>query len=676
MEGRNRMRYLLYLRRSVTRNPRRHLTLLAVLTCAFLLPLLISIYRDSRAYGTEQELLAHSAGETFHIANAAREDIAYFENIPGLSAPSFRDGTIYLHILSDAEWMDRETMTFYENKVLEQVALTGNDRLIPRAFSYESAHGISTDDVFLSGQRVLLAVDLVIILISVLIVQSAYKSHLNRFAADIGTLASCGANRRQIGAIFVIEFLAAFFLSALGAVGISVTVMKALLGAFLEIKEGSGLAWLIFYVNPASILLHLLLFFLTLGIVLGHTLWKNSRKSAWTMLRSEEDVQRVKRGGKPLRVGNTPVNSLCRLWRSRTNGSFRSCLAVSIPIMVIFLFLFNYLMLGLKVTGTAEEWALRISKEAVPFGGFTPEDIDYVSALDGVERVQPLYEIRPDKYMAIPLEEWAPGKSVRIRQYSSLAAAAGQTLSKYEIAVGRDPEFAAYSDGDTLRMCLSDDYDAALPEPLSKDAVTELKIAAVVDAESVDWALDIYLSDELYHEIISAEPVNILDIALKDPSLSRQAEDALRMRFSGAEYEIKNRQSSADFMRQAYSGIFLLLLYIFCVLFLFALTILCIKLCDYIENCRKTIRSLYVIGAPRRVLYRSYIRQAAVSTVIAAAAPFFLCLPLSAAVANSLKAPMVLDGMVLTVYGAVVLLLTGSYLYPVHRSLKRILGEL
>ena len=48
------MSYLLYIKRSFTRSPRRHAVLFAVLTCAFLLPLLISIYHDSNACGTRQ----------------------------------------------------------------------------------------------------------------------------------------------------------------------------------------------------------------------------------------------------------------------------------------------------------------------------------------------------------------------------------------------------------------------------------------------------------------------------------------------------------------------------------------------------------------------------------------------------------------------------------------------
>ena len=145
------MTYLLYMKRSFTRSPRRHAVLFAVLTCAFLLPLLISIYRDSNACGTRQYLLARSAGETYHIGNAAEADVPYFEGIRGLSAPVYRDGTIYLHILSDEEWRNSESVTVFENEIRKRMEASGNEALLPTAFSYEYAHGISTDPSHLSG---------------------------------------------------------------------------------------------------------------------------------------------------------------------------------------------------------------------------------------------------------------------------------------------------------------------------------------------------------------------------------------------------------------------------------------------------------------------------------------------------------------------------------------------
>lgn len=147
------MTYLLYMKRSFTRSPRRHTVLFAVLTCAFLLPLLISIYRDSNAWGTRQYLLARSAGETYHIGNATEVDVPYFEGIRGLSAPVYRDGTIYLHILSDEEWRNAESVTVFENEIRKRMEASGNEALLPTAFSYEYAHGISTDPSHLSGSE-------------------------------------------------------------------------------------------------------------------------------------------------------------------------------------------------------------------------------------------------------------------------------------------------------------------------------------------------------------------------------------------------------------------------------------------------------------------------------------------------------------------------------------------
>ena len=187
------MTYLLYMKRSFTRSPRRHAVLFVVLTCAFLLPLLISIYRDSNAWGTRQYLLARSAGETYHIGNATEADVPYFEGIRGLSAPVYRDGTIYLHILSDEEWRNSESVTVFENEIRKCMEASGNADLLPTAFSYEYAHGISTDPSHHSGQRSLLLVNMLVILLSVSVVRSAYQSHLKRFSSDIGMLRVCGA---------------------------------------------------------------------------------------------------------------------------------------------------------------------------------------------------------------------------------------------------------------------------------------------------------------------------------------------------------------------------------------------------------------------------------------------------------------------------------------------------
>lgn len=665
------MSSLLYLKRSFARSPRRHAVLFAVLTCAFLLPLLISIYRDSNAWGTRQYLLARSAGETYHIGNATEADVPYFEGIRGLSAPVYRDGTIYLHILSDEDWRNSESVTVYENEIRKRMEASGNEALLPTAFSYEYAHGISTDPSHLSGQRILLLVNMLVILLSVSVLRSAYRSHLKRFSSDVGTLRACGASRRQISALFAAELAAVFLLAAACAVVISVVSLKALFTAFLEIRHDS-LAWLTFHVEPGNILLHLAVFFVTLGLSLGMTLHRYSRDPARMLLNDTENAPKVKRGRKPIRRRFTPAATLCGLWRSRTNRSFRSCLAVSVPIMAVFLILFNILTVALQVTGAAEEWGLRISRSAYDGEGFSAEDAAYIFSLEGVKQTRPVYE--PLGYVLLPESPDEAWKTPRIRPYSGLGAAE-QSLSRYEIAVSRKAECSV---GDVLRLCRSEAYfdaDGFAAQPVPED-VTALTVAALTNAESSGWALDIYVSDELYADIIASEPVIGIEIALTDPAMNAQVETALRARFAGAEYAVTNRQSGADFLREMSSGVYLLLGYIFAALFLFILLILYVRLCDYIEGSRPLIRSLHRLGASKWTLYRSYIRQDGISAAAAVTAPFLISLPLTALLCVWQKAPLHLDGGMLAGYAALAALLLFAYWHPVHRSLKRVLRPL
>lgn len=644
--------------------------LFAVLTCAFLLPLLICIYRDSNAWGTRQYLLARSAGETYHIGNATEMDVPYFEGIRGLSAPVYRDDTIYLHILSDDEWRNSESVTVYENEIRKRMETSSNEALLPTAFSYEYAHGISTDPSHLSGQRSLLLINMLVILLSVSVVRSAYRSHLKRFSSDVGTLRACGAGRRQISALFAAELAAVFLLAAACAVVLSVVSLKALFTAFLEIRHDS-LAWLIFHVEPMNILLHLAVFFVTLGLSLGMTLHRYSREPARALLNDAENAPKVKRGRKPLRRRFTPVATLCGLWRSRTNRSLRSCLAVSVPVMAVFLLPFNILTVALQVTG-AEECGLKVSRSFHDGEGFSTEDIAYVSSLVGVKQTRPVYE--PDGYILLPESPEEVETPLRIRPYSGLVAAA-QTLSKYEIAVSRKAERGV---GDVLRLCRSEAYydvNGGIKQPAPED-VTVLTVAALTDTKPSGWALDIYVSDELYADIIASEPATGIEIALTDPAMNAQVEAALRTHFAGAEYAVTNRQSGADFLREMSSGVYLLLGYVFAALFLFILLILYVRLCDYIEGSRPLIRTLHRLGASKRTLYRSYIRQDGISAAAAVAAPFLISLPLTALLCVWQKAPLHLDGGMLAAYAALAVLLLFTYWHPVHRSLKRVLRPL
>lgn len=663
------MNYLLYLKKSFTRNPKRHLSLFVVVMCALILPLLISIYRDSDAYGMEQYLLNETKGQTYHIANATEEDVSYFENIVGLSAPSFQNGTIYLSVLSDEEWKDRETVVYYDSIVQQQMAATGNEALTVYGYSYENAHGISTDESgFLATQEALLIINLFIILISAFSIQSAYNSHLNQFAPDVGTLVSCGASKRQITLIFAVEFVVTFGMAALCSVIVSVGIMKILFCTFLELKNIQGLSWLLFHVEVKNIMLHLVLFFIVLASVFGVTMFKFSRRTTWNMLHWDENISSEKRRFKKLSICSNPATSLGKLWKQRTDKIFRTCLLVSVPIMSMFLVVYSYMTLNMDYLTEEAEYELQVTaKYPMEFGGFSAEDIRTIESIDGVERVSADYEIAPDKYTILSDDPSAFPLPVRILRYSDFDSAQAP-LSEYEVAVCRNQSMTAYGIGDAFTIGLSEFYVDGFDF-----APTDVYVAEFAEAESVSWAVDIYVSDALYSQIVTMEPVNIIQIKLTDSVLSKQVQIELQTYYGGAEYEILNRKESVDAMLYASPGIYILMLCLFCVLFLLMMIIIYVKLCDYIENSRKTIRSLYIIGASKRDLYRSYIKQDTRAAVLAFTLPLLICVPVIQLIAASLGVEWEIGLSVLLVYAATSLMIVSAYRYPVHRTLRRIM---
>lgn len=394
------MEYLVYLRRSLRRRPARHLTILVIMTCALVLPLLFSIYLDSSEYGECQQLISWTKGETFHINNAREEDCAIFADMEGLSTPYFEDGVIYMHILDDGQWQDEGTMAYYGDQLAQRMEQAGADRMGIAVHNYYNAHGISKDPQTIKGRRVIWAFSVFVMVLSALVIKSAYQSHLRRFRSDIGVLCSCGADNSQISAIFLVEFFFLFVLSAVSAVVISAVVMKLLFSAYMEISGVKGLAWVIFKMDPWNTALCVAAFGVVLLLVLWSTLQGNHKHSLRSLLREDGQTLQMKKGERwKLPMREIPEKSLSCLWKQRIHNVYRSCLYISIPIMTIFLFLFDYLSADIDSVERPCDYELDIQKDVLLWGGFTQEDIDFVKGLQNTDHAVFLKE-RPTEFYA------------------------------------------------------------------------------------------------------------------------------------------------------------------------------------------------------------------------------------------------------------------------------------
>ena len=362
------MSYFLYLKQSFRRRPMWHLNIYVIITCALILPLLFSIYLDSSSYGWSQQLISMAKGETFHIANADEKDAEVFRNIEGLSEPYWKDGTVYVHILDDEQWKNTETMQYFGSLLQKRLKTADNTMLHITAYDYDTAHGISHDAQEAGGQVIIRILSVFIMFISAGIMKSAYENHLRHFQSDMAILSSCGADNRQINRLYFAEFTVLFFGAAISAVLIAAGTMKLLFHFYLEVKEGQGIAWLIFKIEPVHTILCIVVFGLILSGTLGHVLKEKKEKS------------------------------LTAIWKQRTNREYRSCIAVAVPVMTIFLFLFGYLSLDIAMMEKPQEYELWIYKQISVYGGFTQGELDFLNRLDNVESTGCVQESGKDSF--------------------------------------------------------------------------------------------------------------------------------------------------------------------------------------------------------------------------------------------------------------------------------------
>lgn len=647
----------LYLRRSFSRRFRKHFCLYLVLTCAFLLPLLISFYRDSQSYGIMQELLFLSKGQTFHIANVTEADCQYFQGIEGLSSPFFEDGKIYLKIVNDEEWKDFATLNMYGNQVQQRINEMGRSDVSFSGNEYERAHGISSDEVLLSGQRLLFVVNVLLILFMAFIVQSTYRSHLQYFSSDMETLSCCGASRRQIAGIFFIEFFVLFTASAVSAVLISAGTLKALLNFFLEIREDSGLAWLVFHVDVQNTTVHLLICFSALGIPLCLSLRKYLHRSV-----SQANAIPKKYRKKKLSASRSPARMLAKLWYQRANHILRNCLCISIPLVTIFLFLFQYLLLNLTDLSTPVDYEICVTSANT---SFTDEEINDIEAMENVayvvaERVPP-----PGEFFIEGPE--GPQEAVRIHSVSDLAVK-NEDFGKYDAVVQANTARIQLKPSDQVKLIR---FKGQVEEELFA-----LTAKQVLDDDKDDWASDVYIDDVLLSIILSQLPCNEIEIKLRDISCYQVVEKALQVRFRGPGYKIENRQTSVSFAQNAAPGYHLLNAYLFVILLALVGMILYAKLCDYIRGQFEVIKTIYTLGTSKSVISQSFLRQASVPALAAALVPILLSILMIELVVRLSAIEFHWSSTVLAGYLGVGLLMIWIYLYPIQITLKKCMEKI
>lgn len=676
----------------MAKRPQRHISLYVILTCAFLIPLFISFYRDSLAYGQKQFLLSDSKGQAFHIYNASEEDTAYFKGIDGLSEPVYEDGTVYLSILSDDEWKDYTRMFDYTDEITNVINSVEGKQWSVINYDYYYAHGISTDPVDISEQWTLLIANVIIILISAYVIWSAYRNHIRKFSSDMGIILSYGATNRGIRKIFITEFILIFSLSLISALVISWVVVKALFVKFFETYSDNGLAWIIFHVDIVNTLICILFLLVTLLYAVFSTMGSMEKESMWTLI-SENKIS----ANRSFDACRTPERSLTRFWTQRCGREMYGCLLVSVPVMVVFFILMGYWSLNIRYESSVPERDIILSTRFDENLGFSDEDIRFVESLNGVAEAEWHQSIPSDRYLLIlengghEHEHEHEGEhehehehehesdfsitGVEFQRYSDIAGAPGKQLSKFEAFVPSHQDGTDFKEGSTISI------SETVGEEIVSDSIV-FNVVGTVDDEGEEehhhdhhHAFTLFISDELYDTIYSDALTTYCEIKLTDIDLCGDVMNALKSHFTRAEYMIQEFDSQIDYSHKAAEGTYYLLGYIFLAVFIFVMIIVTAKIKDYIEDMGDVIRTLYTLGASKKTISKSFMSQAFVFAAAAVVLPVIITIILLFVLSKLTGFELTASGTEIIVFIGISLLISIAYIIPVHSTVKRVLNS-
>lgn len=621
-----------YLLRSFKRRPLRHFSLMWILMCAFLLPLVVSIYRDSLVYGVKLQDFNFHKGQAVHISGAQPEDTAWFQNIDGLTAPYYEDGTIYMTY--DSRESERRFQDTHEmltlSGLLKSRASQSRQPLEVMFF------GVSHDGLEDADMRTTLGkmqiINLALLLFSGLIVQAAYRNHIDSFAQELADIAAMGAAKGQIIRMFLLELVLVFPLSASGAVGISYGVMQLLYEQYLGNMASSAAIWRVFHMDPKTTALQIGFYLL---VCLGAMLFALLKKPARVHISAPRKA-----------------SSLPQLWMRRTKAPIMTCLAILIPLVTAFVVLFNqYLSIYAKMVYGSQN--AQITVQSFTEKGFSLEKADSISEIPGVTRVEPTWDFSEPFILYTPDQN---ALMVSVHLSDELPGDVPQ-LEKNQF-VSDLPESLECEGAYSLSRISSQAH------PVS---VTLLQRIASGSGEQSE--IHVYISRELLQELGETDGYTKL-IVHTSATQASVVEEELRHIF-GESANIFNDQNYVDTTIQQQEGNLWLLSWIFCILMIVAMQIVWVRLSKYVRDCGPMLGIIRQVGASRKQLSRLIpVRYGAIP---AALMPFLIAIPWAWLDASGNDRPFIVSAPVIGIYLAIAMLAIITFWLPVKVTLKKVL---
>ena len=678
------------------------------------LPLIFSFLRDGSIYGNHTQIIAATQNAHYRLLNVKDENVQYFKKLENEFIIRYENGVILLTIKDEIQAkryengeLNREEFFDYENEIAEIFKEIGDTSMILGDLSKL----YTSDNAKESSQQITFVIT-ISIFISMFVIQSAYRIYIGNFSHEIGILTSIGASKKHILKIFFIELIIIFVFSGVIATALSYIGMYALFHFFLQVNSGN-FTWMIFNVNWMNTGIVFLILFAFLLIVFSLTFFNLFKKMPLGLLVSSANDEELEHYNKTIKTGGNSVITLVKIFLIRSNKSFFNSIMISIPIIIIICLLFNYANVSNHVMTIPPDYDIYIRKMPIgrdPDMFFTNEEITFLTNMNGIENIEFERNADVNEFLVkanfitnntafVTNINGEPYLQARIRSVSDIPKEQTININEGSIILNKNHVFSKYyKTNDTLNLYIKNEItisefeieehnhenethehtdecnhliEAQFGEPIS------FTVSGFLEDEWSDGLFVIYLNEIDYDKIMKEYSYNSIKITVDKAIDYENIANIIKQKFNVPnKFNVIDERQNYEIVKNGAIGIYILVEVILILLSSFILIIIYAFLNEYIIGQSENINLLYIIGASKRDIYNTYLFQSGLVALFTLILSFGVGFILNNLFFVNTEYYMLGNGVTITTYLCLSIIIILSFLLPVHRGLKNKLKKL
>lgn len=607
-----------YAIKSLQRQTTRYIRIVCILTCAMIIPLVLSILGSSIVYGQREQTRAETKGADYRIDNPPYEVVEIFSQMKEFEV-FLEEDSLYLVIQDERvrskndsintdvlaySLLIKEALETFDMQHLTVTNMTG---------MYQMDH--TTNDFM----RQVNFISVIIILVSVLVFQAGYRAHIGNFSQEIESLYAIGFSHRNIAMFFFWTLTAEFILSCMFSIVISYAVMRILFMAYLEVQSG-GYSWMIFDVDWYSVLFLACTWYAVLLIVFSIQMRQHKKQltSGKRHITCRKTIVKI--------VGTETVLENV-LW-TRNGKLVKYSIVLSMLVVFLSVFLLNYASINAEAIKEEATADFSISTTLNINGAQVGIDDDILNELKGIDGIRVHYGrslptttyLAAQQHVGSRYAVYESGEYEYVQTHILLypnATEAESTVNMDCVPVWLN-EFqpdANWKIGDYIDVYYHNPAavmnqgrikvsDAGIPFLTER---IRLQVMGFVSESYMDAPLMLYLGTEDYEKMVGSVPVTSLQIEVEETINREKIKEALEDIFDrNSHCEFIDLVEAQEISARGSIGIYLLI-FVVTVLFLMLISLVVgILLTEFVIQQREQNELFYLLGLSMNNLQNVY----------------------------------------------------------------------